>query len=186
MGIDIYFHLISQKSWKAGVISPILKMGKMEASRHSRTRPGVYGSVDAREHPGVRPCDLSSKTSASPFPRGKCPGQGRNEQESRSPDLPLFLKRGRTNWKLLFQKTIQLPFAAKSPRKVSPLPPTLVSVSPRTGQWLSGCAERLPISPTSAPRYSAVGRNWVRWFLSEWAFQNFYDAPKELDAGGNC
>lgn len=72
-------------------------------------------------------------------------------------------------------------FCCEVPRKVSPLPPTLV-LFPQNWTvtfWLCWATTHLP---TSVPRYSAVGRNCV-WFLSEWAFQNFYDAPKEPDAG---
>lgn len=153
----------------------------MKASRHSRTCPGVYGSVDTREHPGVRPCDLSSKTSASPFPRGKCPGQGKNELESRSPDSP-FLKRGGPTENCCF-KTISC-LLLRSPQEGLTSAPTLI-LFPQNWTvtfWLCWATTRLL---TSAPRYSAVGRN-CGWFLSEWAFQNFYDAPKELDAGGSC
>lgn len=123
----IYTFILSHKNPGKRSYQPHFKDGKMEASRHSRTRPGVYGSVDAREHPGVRPCDLSSKTSASPFPRGKCPGQGRNEQESRSPDSP-FLKRGGPTENCCF-KTISC-LLLRSPQEGLTSAPNLGFVSP--------------------------------------------------------
>lgn len=147
----------------------------MEASRHSRTHPGVYGSVDAREPPGVRPCDLSSKTSASPFPRGKCPGQGRNEQESRSPDSP-FLKRGGPTENCCF-KTISC-LLLRSPQEGLTSAPNLGFVSPELDSDFLAVLSDYPSPDISPPIFRRGEKLRV---ISEWvSFPKLLWCPQRI------
>ena len=57
-------------------------------------------------------------------------------------------------------------FCCEVPRKVSPLPPPWFCF-PRTRQWLSGCAERLPVSWHQPPNISPWGETAHDFWVSE-------------------